>query len=280
MPLSEKQVPWTGPYSLAGNDAGNPSKGPTCEALKRALSRAGAPSLPWQEFDGHYNLKLEEAWDWYDRKVSAGTGNNGYSKGRWQRLRSMKARHDGPHAGEWALDTYGMKLIQDEAGETSDSDALTVLQQHMVVFVKAAIKNEPNWHYDMSRPVKLDIDPAAGFIRSDCSGFVIQATDYARRQANLFGTVRDPSKMNWSGYGNTDLYEDDWPKIGSPYRVGDLAHFANERHVVICYQAGDRSTALWGSHGREGGPESIKLSTYRVEDFMFVVRPQYIPDPV
>lgn len=276
MPLTDKQVPWTGPYSLVGNTAGNPSKGPTCEALKRALSRAGAPQLPWQEFDQHYNKKLEEAWDWYDRRVGAGSGNNGYSKGRWERLRSMRANSNGPHAGEYALDQYGRTLIQNEAGETSDSDALTMLQRFITEFVKAAIKNEPNWHYDQDRPVRLDIDPSAGYIKSDCSGFVIQTVDYARRKANLFGSVRDPSKYNWSGYGNTDDDEDGWDHVSSPFRVGDLAHFANERHVIICYQAGDRATALWGSHGREGGPETVKLSTYRVEDFMFVVRPEYI----
>lgn len=279
MPLTEKQVPWTGPYSLAGNTQGNPSKGPTCEALKRALSRAGAPQLPWQEFDQHFNKKLEAALDWYDKKVGAIPGN-GYGKGRWTRLRAMRAQADGPHAGEYALDDYGRKLIQDEAHETADSDELYVLQKFITEFCVAAVKNEPNWHYSMNRPFKLDINPSAASISSDCSGFVVQAVDYARRKvAGLRDEVYDPSKYDFKGYGNTDDDEDGWPHISSPFRVGDLAHFANSRHVVICIQAGDRSGAVWASHGREAGPETIRLSTYRTEDFMFVVRPKYIPDP-
>ena len=121
MALTEKQCPWTGPFAVAGNTSGNPSKGPTVEAMKRALSRAGAPSLPWQEFDQHYSKKVEAAWDWYDSHHGAVAGN-GYGKGRWGRLRAMKVPAGGPHAGEWALDDYALKLIHDEAHESADSD--------------------------------------------------------------------------------------------------------------------------------------------------------------
>ena len=155
-----------------------------------------------------------------------------------------------------------------------------MLQTKITEFIKKAIANEPAWHYDQDRPVRLDINPSAGFVNSDCSGFVIQAVDYARRQANMYGSIRDPSKYRFTGYGNTDDDEDGWQHVSSPYRVGDLAHFSNERHVIICYKAGDRATALWGSHGREGGPESVSLATYRVNDFMFVVRPEYFPPEV
>lgn len=277
MSLTEKQVPWTGPYALATNTQGHPSRGPTCEALKRALSRAGAPSLPWREFDRHYNKALEEAWDWYDKKHGFAPGD-GYGKGRWNRLRGMMADSQGQHAGEYALDFYGRKLIQDEAHETADSDQLYVLQRYITEFCLAAIRNEPNWHYSQDRPFKLNINPSASSIHSDCSGFVVQAVDYARRKTSFTDDVRDPSKYDFKGYGNTDDDEDGWPHISAPFRVGDLAHFANERHVVICIQAGDRASAVWASHGREGGPETVRLSTYRTNDFMFVVRPSYLPD--
>lgn len=284
--LSADQVPNTSPYSLVTGP--HKSQGPTAEALKRALSRAGAPSLPWREFDNHYNQDLENAWDWYDQKHGAGTGNNGYGDGRWQRLRQMRTDPNGEHPNEWALDAYGQKLIQDEyeAAHPPPPDPppkppptvpIDVFRRYMTEFVKKAIANEPAWHYNMSRPVVVNIDPSARNIQSDCSGFVIQAADYARRKANLMNVVQDPAKWKFSGFGNTDWYEDDWPKVWAPYRVGDLAHYANSRHVIVCYQPGDRNTALWGSHGREGGPESVRLSTYRVNDFMFVVRPFYIP---
>jgi hypothetical protein len=281
MPLTEKQVPWTGPYALANNSFGHKSKGPTCEAMKRALSRAGAPSLPWTEFDQHYNQKVEQAWDWWDQKQGL-TGNNGYGKGRWERLRAMPARVDGQHAGEYALDSYGQKLIQDEAGATSDSTELEVFQRYFTEFCKLAIENEDNWHYDQGRPVKLNINPSAGSVHSDCSGFGIQCADYARRKAGMMGTVQDPSKQGWSGWGNTDEYEDDWPKIGSPFRVGDAAHFHSERHVLWCHQAGNIETAKWTSHGQESGPDAVTLATYSryPSEFMFVVRPGYIPPAV
>lgn len=279
MPLSEQDVPYTGPYGLASGP--NKSKGPTAEAMKRALSRAGAPSLPWRDFDSYYNQDLEDAWDWYDRKHGAGSGNDGYGEGRWERLRSMRTNPDGEHPGEWALDDYAQTLIQNEASDTTPPTPppevpAVAFFRYMTEFIKKAIANEPAWHYNQSRPVRLNIDPSGSNIQSDCSGFVIQAADYARRKANLMTAAQDPAKFRWSGYGNTDYWEDDWQRVWAPYRVGDLAHYANSRHVTICYQAGDRASALWGSHGREGGPESVRLSTYRVNDFMFVVRPLYL----
>lgn len=272
--LTEKQVPYTGPYSMAGNGK---HKGPTAEAMKRALSRAGAPSLPWTDFNNTYNQALENAWDWYDAAHAAGTANNGYAKGRWERLRAMMANPAGPHASEHALDSYGQTLIQNEAKETSSSTPLTTLQGFISDFCKAAIQNADEWHYDQNRPVKLNINPWGTNIQSDCSGIVIQAVDYARRNANLVASTQDPAKQNWTGYGNTDYYEDDWPKVSAPFRVGDLAHFANSRHVIICYQAGDRSTARWLSNGQESDPRTVDLASYRTEDFMFVVRPDYLP---
>jgi hypothetical protein len=74
--------------------------------------------LPWGAFDQHYNQNLEQAWDWFDQTKGL-TGNNGYATGRWERLRNMKARSDGPHAGEWALDEYSQRLIRDEAQASS-----------------------------------------------------------------------------------------------------------------------------------------------------------------
>lgn len=273
-PLTEKQVPYTGPYSMAGNGK---HQGPTAEAMKRALSRAGAPSLPWTDFNNVYNQALENAWDWYDAKHSAGTANNGYAKGRWERLRAMMADPGGQHPGEHALDSYGQTLIQNEAKETSSSTPMATLQGFITEFCRLAIANADAWHYSQARPVALNINPSASSIQSDCSGIIIQCLDYARRKATLIASCQDPAKQNWTGYGNTDYYEDDWPKVSGPYRVGDLAHFANSRHVVLCYQAGSRDTALWLSNGKESDPQTVKLASYRPEDFMFVVRPDYLP---
>jgi hypothetical protein len=280
MTLSPEKVPYTGPYAQADNPRDYRSKGPTVEALKRALSRMGAPSLPWREFDQHYNADLEKAFDWFDPG-----GQNGYGDGRWKLIRGAIVPPGRTHTGDYALDEYGQKLIQDEADaaaqpgppEPKPSDAFF---EAFVKFANDAIGNEAAWHYDQDRPVALNVNPKAGNVWSDCSGFGIQAADYARRKASRMDDAQDPAKQSWSGYGNTDLYEDDWPKISAPFRVGDAMHFANPRHVIWCIQKGDVHSSVWVSHGQEGGPDRVDLDSYSryPGDYMFAVRPKYLPD--
>ncbi|HSE43745.1 MAG TPA: hypothetical protein VLA89_00295 [Gemmatimonadales bacterium] len=272
MALTELQVPYTGPYGLVGS--GHKSKGPTAEALKRALSRMGAPTLPWTDFDAHYNGKLEAAFDWFDPG-----GQNGYGKGRWTKIRAARVPAGQTHAGEYALDFYARKLIQDEAGATSGSTDEAAFFKYFVEFMRAAIRNEAAWHYDQGRPFGLNINPLAGSIDSDCSAFGVQAADYARRKAGLMAQAQDPARQNWTGYGNTDLFEDDWPKVGAPFRIGDAAHFHSERHVIWCIKPGTIATAEWASNGREAAPELVTLATYSrfPSEYLYTVRPEYLP---
>lgn len=275
-PLTPKQVPYTGPYAKAGNAKGIKSSGPTVEAMKRALSRAGAPTLPWRDFSQEYNANLEAAWDWYG-PVDA-PNLDGYGDGRWKLLRLMMCDPAGPNAGQRALDLVGRTLIQNEAGATSDSGRMEKFQGALTAAARRALKAASRWRYDAhERPVELNIDVADPPGTSDCSGSVIQLSDRARRDAGLLAVIQDPAKQNWSGFGNTDQFEDDWPKVTAPYRVGDLAHFANPGHVILCIVAGDANTARWWSFGHEP-PEELALATYRrfPGDFRFVVRPAYI----
>ena len=109
---------------------------------------------------------------------------------------------------------------------------------------------------------------------------VIQAHNYAARKTGL--SVPDPSKQGYSGYGNTDQHEDDWPKVGPPFRVGDLAHFHSDRHVIECIVPGTIDTAQWGSNGREAAPELVRsLRSYSryPDEFLDVVRPVLVADP-
>ncbi len=264
--LTEQQFPWTGPYGLAGS--GLKSKGPTCEALKRAMSRLGF--MGWNDFDQHYNAVLAAALEEWD------PGKSGYGKGRWEKLRSARVPAGEPHAGEYALDQYARTLVQNEAGRTSESTDEEKVQAAISRFGYSIIQNASRIGYAQFRPVPVTVNPS-GTYNSDCSATVIQAFHFARSTTGL--PVSDPAKQGWSGYGNTDWYEDDWPKVGSPYRVGDLAHFHSSRHVIFCIKAGSVVTAEWCSHGRQEAPELVKLYTYSrfPEEFMFVVRPKLLP---
>lgn len=263
--LTELQFPYTGPYGLATGPF--KAKGPTAEAVKRAMGHLGY--LTWGDYDQHWNLKLWEAFaDW---KLSVGLPHDGsYGEGAWTKLRAAKYRKRGQSL--YALDPYARRLVQNEAGITATSVGEAKVQAALTEWGYAIIGNEPNISYDQARPVTVNVDPNSTF-ESDCSGTVIQGYAYAKRKTNL--KVPDPAKQKWSGYGNTDWYEDDHPKVTAPFRVGDLAHFEGPRHVIMCIKVGDVKTAEWVSHGWEGGPQLVKLSTYGryPGEFLFVVRP-------
>jgi hypothetical protein len=269
--LTPQQFPWTTEYGLASGPLR--SRGPTAEACKRFYGRLGL--LEWRDYDQHWNKELGEVHaNW---KAKHGLPRDpSYGKLAWAKMRSIKVPKGRPNAGEYAFDFYSRKLVQDEAHVTSDSDAEALVQRFIREFWLAAINNEDAWHYSQSRPVDVTIDPKASSVRSDCSGTCIQAVKYAGMKAKV--EVVDPAKQNFTGFGNTDLFEDDWPKIGSPFRIGDMAHFHSARHVIMCIKEGDIKTAEWGSHGWEGSPELVRLASYNryPDEFMFVVRPELI----
>ncbi len=104
--LTETQCPWTGPYGLPSS--GLATKGPTNEALKRAMSRLGF--LPWEpeKWDQLFNEKLSDALNKWD------PGHTGYGKGRWTKIRSARVPKGHDHAGEYALDSTALQLIKED----------------------------------------------------------------------------------------------------------------------------------------------------------------------
>jgi hypothetical protein len=100
--LTSAQVPYTGPYSIAGNGK---HKGKTAKALKRTMKRAGFgfKDTEFDEMDEVFNQALEDALDRWD------PGNNGYGDGRWKRIRALKLAN-----GDFAMDALSQKMIQDE----------------------------------------------------------------------------------------------------------------------------------------------------------------------
>lgn len=106
--LTEKQVPWTGPYGLPSS--GLKTKGPTNKGLKRGMSRLGF--LEWKyDFDEFFNQPLSHALEQWD------PGHTGYGDGRWKKIRAAKVPHGMPHAGEYALDDTAQQLIRDDYAE-------------------------------------------------------------------------------------------------------------------------------------------------------------------
>lgn len=106
--LTVAQCPFTGPYGLPSS--GLRSKGPTCEALKRSMSRLGF--LPWSlGFDEHFNDPLSDALAEWD------PGHSGYGKGRWEKLRAARIPKGLAHAGEYACDAVALELIRQDYAE-------------------------------------------------------------------------------------------------------------------------------------------------------------------
>lgn len=104
--LTPEEFPYTGPYARTKPAK---TKGPTAIALKRAMSRMGF--LPWTNFSDVFNNVLENALDAWDTG-----GANGYAEKRWEKIRSARVPQSLPHAGELALDSVAVALVQDEAG--------------------------------------------------------------------------------------------------------------------------------------------------------------------
>jgi hypothetical protein len=176
-----------------------------------------------------------------------------------------------PHAGEPLFDSVCISLLEAAAQQFAEEPPdIADIRAAITDFCEKAEANEANWHYSQNRPIKPDVDPSGSSITSDCSGIVIQAYHYALETTGL--DVPDPAKQNWTGFGNTDLHEDDHPQVtDGRYEVGDLAHYSSPAHVTICRKAGDASRAVWTSHGQESGPDPRTLH-YR-DGFRFVVRP-------
>jgi len=255
--------------------------GPDVLAYKRALARAQR-WLPWNP----------SGWDdSYSNAFSHGKGTGSVDDsgvaGFQEQMRiettgwigeptfealrvSLVPSKDGlRHAGEPLFDSVCIGLLEAATEQFAEPAAgVEDVRAAITDFLEKAEANEASWHYSQNRPIEVDVDPSAPSITADCSGIVIQAYHHAQITTGL--AVPDPAKQNWSGFGNTDLHEDDHPQVtDGTYLVGDLAHYHG--HVTICREAGDASTAVWTSHGQESGPDPRTLH-YR-SDFRFVVRP-------
>jgi hypothetical protein len=265
--LSPEECPYTGPK---GSDATkHDDTAPTIEALKRAMVRLGFLDKKLSELDGYWaqGSMFDQAFGEWSLKKGF-QNDHTYGEGKWEELRRVTIP-SGAHAGEYALDAYACDLIRDEKA-AGGSSAIEAVRKKIVAFCEQGLRKPGLWNYTQNRAVDLTVDPWGGAtINSDCSGSVLQAVYHAKKVTGH--PVKDPAKQNWSGYGNTDLYEDDWPAVSGNYLVGDLGHY--EGHVTLCIKKGGWDSSEWWSFGSE--PCSRRKLSYR-NDFRKVVRPDYL----
>lgn len=257
-------------YPPSSTEKGPSPKGDDIVAVKRAISRAGF--WKWQEFDGAYSNAFAHGGDdgkgvaGYQRSVGLdGTGT--YGQNTHEKLRKAKVPKGATHAGEDVFDQTAVNLYKGSGSGGGDKTPAERVQAKLTEFCERAI-GEPDWYYSQNRAVDVSVNPD-GSNTSDCSGSVVQAFHFAKRETGV--NVPDPAMQGWSGYGNTTYYEDDHPTVGAPYRVGDLAHY--DGHVCLCYHPGDANSADWFSFGSE--PPSKRKLHYR-SDFRKVVRPPLV----
>lgn len=264
--LTPTQVPYTGPY--ASTQTKLPSAGPTVLALKMAMRNLGLLGSD-AVMDEVWRGALDTAFRKWQRSVDL-PGNGVYAEQAWKKLRAAKTG-----AGRYALGTEARALIvRDYAEQRAEAELekLAKIRAAITDFCLKAEANEDAWHYSQARPIDVSVNPSASYVRSDCSGYVIQSYYAARVKTGL--NVPDPAKQGWSGYGNTREYEDDHPTVGNgQYLVGDLAHYgvSSSSHVALCRRAGTSSTAVWSSHGTEAGP--VPVSLFYGPPLLKVVRP-------
>lgn len=273
MPLSETQAPFVEPYAKAGNPSGFKSKGNTALAVKRALAHLGF--LDWEPdtWDNQWNAKLSDAVAAWKRKRGLIPADS--DDGSWgeKSHTTMRGTWFGPDKLP-AFDGGSQQLLQEEqrAYDQEHPPPTTgveaAIRSEITSFCEQGIA-EPDWYYSQARAIDIEVNPN-GPATSDCSGSAVQIFWFARKRTGA--NVPDPAQQGWSGYGNTNYYEDDWPTVtDGQYRVGDLAHY--DGHVCVCYHAGTSETADWWSFGSE--PPSKRKLYYR-DDFRKVVRPRLV----
>ncbi len=238
--LTEAQCPWTGPYGLPAS--GLRSKGPTPEALKRAMSRLGY--MPWlgDGFDEHFNQVLSDALNEFD------PGHSGYGQGRWIKLRSAKVPKGMAHAGEYALDATALELIRQD-----------YLEQHPPAppYPPLCYPHEKGWDSysggyvhvtgGISGNYALDFMAAPGTPVLATEDGVVSRTSGYDPSTGLHGSNRDV--FGWSvylrskggfwystHYGNLEVVANEIVRVGDVIgHVGDWPHDRGRSHTHLGY---------------------------------------------
>lgn len=134
------------------------------------------------------------------------------------------------------------------------------------VYSGAAVLNEPRIHYSQQRPFPYIDHIGEGFHTLDCSGFVGNCFWNAMHDTGIY--LHDPLDEKYRGIGYTGTLETYLRRSGKriavdaqPILVGDIARWGQglHAHTAICSTKGTATSAWFTSHGREGGPNKVRL---------------------
>lgn len=135
----------------------------------------------------------------------------------------------------------------------------------MTSYCRQAVANEPRIHYSQQRPFHYYDNIGASWVVLDCSGFVGNVFWNAMHDLGIF--LHDVCDFRYTGIGNTSSIEaylrahGKWVNEVNGFLVGDVARWGQglHAHTAICSKAGSAAGSEWTSHGREGGPNIIRL---------------------
>lgn len=106
-PLTETELPYTGPY-YGPTDGRQPKRGSTVKALKRALHRLGHGSFT--NPDDRYNLRLEAAMHQWQKQVGIKPASGQYGKGSYTEMLSALTPD-----GKYAMDPQCREWVKEDA---------------------------------------------------------------------------------------------------------------------------------------------------------------------
>lgn len=135
------------------------------------------------------------------------------------------------------------------------------IRSNMSGYCALAVGNERNIHYSQQRPFRFYDNIGIGNIVLDCSGYIINCFWNAGHDVQVY--LADPGGFKFSGWGYTGSMET-WLRAHGKrvtevngFLVGDIVMY--DGHTAICSKAGSAKTAVWTSHGSEGGPVTREL---------------------
>ena len=264
------------------------SPGPDVVAYERTVARAGR--WKWGEFPDEYTDEFARGVpDAHNELLWSGVAGVQYQSDgavdvsgiigeqTFNYLRSIRIPAGLPHAGETAMDSVAVNLINQAFQKFKAPPAnAEAVKSAIADYCRRSIANEPKLHYKQYRPMQsLGDAPENGF-SSDCSEHSTAAYYWAKLRSGV--AVPDPNGSGYNGYGYTGTLVNN-PHVSGSYQIGDLAIYGSStgstEHVCTCYVAGSSSSAVWCSHGSEAAPYAVKLH-YR-SDLVCVVRPGLMP---